>query len=389
MADALMLGTAILGLLLVLPLFALSKQRAANAWLGLFVCSISSLALADYCVAAGVYLRYPKLWGVFDWPVASVGALFYCYVRSLLGLGNGWRQAVHFLPQLGLLFMLAQVWFFFPEDQLRDLMGNEKDRGLDPMLLAVQLLAAGYALAVLYRLRQYRSRLRENYSLTQDRDLQWLQWLTLGVLILLFVWFPAVQSRSAWLWALMLGRLGLLYAFGWYGLRQQQVFLPPQAPTAVSTPGPVASAGDADLEVAMPAERYARSGMTADTQRLIGERLSRRMARDRDFLESDLKLTELAERIGTSPQLLSEYLNAVVGQNFFDYINGLRVKEVQRLLLDAETVASGKTLLDLALSAGFNSKSTFNTAFKKFTGKTPSAWRAQAGQTFEPIGKDD
>lgn len=316
MLNELMLGTAILGLLLVLPLFALSRKRPAHAWLGLFVYSISSLALADYCIAAGVYLRHPRLWGVFDWPVASIGAFFYCYTRSLLGFKNGWRQGLHFVPQLLLLFLLVPIWFSAPEERVRELMAGEKGQGLNPMLLALQLLAAGYALAVLYRLHQYRLRLRETYSSILGRDLVWLQWLTMAVLILLTIWFPAVQSGDSWLLALVLARLALLYAFGWYGLRQQHVFLPLPVANSGPTEAPAPPRSEATFEPAKTAERYARSGMTPAAQGLIGERLQRRMTEDRDFLESDLKLTELAERIGTSPQLLSEYLNAVLGQNF-------------------------------------------------------------------------
>ena len=74
-------------------------------------------------------------------------------------------------------------------------------------------------------------------------------------------------------------------------------------------------------------------------------------------------------------------------QNFFDYINSQRVAEVQRQLSNA---VSATAILDLALAAGFNSKSTFNAAFRKHSGMTPSAWRAQQQpHRSEPIGPDD
>ena len=407
MVNLISLGTALLGFLLVLPLFVLGVKRRANIWLGLFVYAISSLALADYCASTGVYLRVPQLRGVFDWPVAGIGAFFYCYVRSLLGLPNGWRQSVHFLPQLLLFGLLLKARLFIPDDQLRILVSGQPGAGTGFLLLFFQLLAAAYAVAVLYRLHQYRLRLRENYSSTHDRDLVWLQWLTLAVLLLLFVWFPAAQAGGLWGMALLLGRIGILYAFAWYGLHHTQVFLPPmpvlQAPQTDiaeevlpedSVSGQVEFADGPDTanepEAAgkIPA-RYARSGMTTSAQLLIGERLAQRMTRNRDYLENDLKLTELAERIGTSPQLLSEYLNVALQQKFFDYINGLRISEVQRQLQDGHCSSSGETLLDLALRCGFNSKSTFNAAFKKSTGMTPSAWRAKQGSGYEPIGQDD
>ena len=94
-------------------------------------------------------------------------------------------------------------------------------------------------------------------------------------------------------------------------------------------------------------QKYARSGMTAAAEALIGQRLAQRMQGQRDHLESDLTLAELAGRIGTSPQLLSQYLNDRLGLSFFDYVNGLRVAEVQALLADP---ARAKTpVLHLAL----------------------------------------
>jgi AraC-like DNA-binding protein len=114
--------------------------------------------------------------------------------------------------------------------------------------------------------------------------------------------------------------------------------------------------------------------MTDASAELIAERLERRMTVTRDYLESDITLSQLAERIGTSPQLLSQYLNRVLGVSFFDYVNGLRVAEVQRAL--ANSGNRGQPLLQLAFAAGFNSKSTFNAAFKRLTGSAPSAWRS-------------
>lgn len=402
MVPLLSLATVIVGLLWLLPLLVLSRKRPATLWLGFFVYAITSLALADYCQMTGVYLRYPQLWGLFDWPVAALGACFYCYARSLTGLTNSWRQSIHFVPALVLVAMLIKTRVLSPPADLIALLQNPPDRGVAPLLLLFQLLTAGYALAVWYRLWSYRIRLRQQYALIQRRDLIWLQWLTLAVVLLLILWFPAVQAGGAWLHALVIGRLVLLYAFGWYGLRQQQVFLAPleampaqnelpqqlQNPIPVNTTAVIAAEPAQTAAVAAPiSAKYSKSGMTPAAAQLIGERLTRRMQQQQDYLDNDLTLTDLAQRIGTSPQLLSEYLNVALQQNFFDYINSQRVAEVQRQLSNA---VSATAILDLALAAGFNSKSTFNAAFRKHSGMTPSAWRAQQQpHRSEPIGPDD
>ncbi|TAL47100.1 MAG: AraC family transcriptional regulator, partial [Chitinophagaceae bacterium] len=66
-------------------------------------------------------------------------------------------------------------------------------------------------------------------------------------------------------------------------------------------------------------------------------------------------------------------LNEGIKKNFYDVINGYRVEEAKRLLLDSKS--KNFTILSVGFEAGFNSKTTFNTVFKKFTGVTPTEFR--------------
>ncbi|NIZ01304.1 AraC family transcriptional regulator [Thalassospira lucentensis] len=93
-----------------------------------------------------------------------------------------------------------------------------------------------------------------------------------------------------------------------------------------------------------------------------------------DILRDPLvSMPKLARAVGVSPNQLSYVLNQHMGQNFFDFVNRARVEEARTVLL----LEPDRTILDIALSVGFNSKSTFNLAFKKMTGETPSALRAR------------
>ena len=101
------------------------------------------------------------------------------------------------------------------------------------------------------------------------------------------------------------------------------------------------------------------------------------MDRDRPWRDSELTLADLATLLDTTPHKLSEVLNSEIGQTFYDFVNGYRVREVQRRIAAGE--ARKLTMLALALDAGFASKSTFNTVFKKHTSQTPSDYRQAAG----------
>ncbi|MES2323102.1 MAG: AraC family transcriptional regulator [Pseudomonadota bacterium] len=352
--------TAMLGMFIAVPLFVLARNRSANMWLGMFVFSLASLCLAE------LYMDQEQLFGWFDWPLALLGPSFYCYVRSMVGLGVSRRHAWHFLPLLLWVGFLLYMRLTMPFGYRGPFMWGM----FSLALLAFQLGCFAYAFATLYMMLRHRRRVRENFSSARKRDLNWLTWLSAAILFLLIVWIPAIMIGGIFSWLLGLGRLGLLYLLGWYGLRSLPVFMPQLNP-----PPPAAPAPGAPAPVPEEAEKYARSGMTDSVSDMIGERLQRRIAQHRDFLATDISLAELAGLIGTTPQLLSQYLNKVLGLNFFDYINGLRVAEVQKRML--EPAHAGITLLDLALACGFNSKSTFNASFKRVSGLAPSAWRAR------------
>ncbi len=107
----------------------------------------------------------------------------------------------------------------------------------------------------------------------------------------------------------------------------------------------------------------------SEYKKLIAERLSHLMTTERLFLQPELSLNELAKHLKTNSSLLSAAINQVVQQNFNDYINNLRVEEFIKNLSKEENQSF--TLLSIAYESGFNSKATFNRAFKKSKGCTP------------------
>jgi len=86
-----------------------------------------------------------------------------------------------------------------------------------------------------------------------------------------------------------------------------------------------------------------------------------------------LTLKELGTGIGLSERHLSQIINDVNGQNFYDFINYYRVEHAKSLLMHNATFR--RTMFDIFWESGFNSKTTFNTSFKKITGQTPSEFQ--------------
>jgi len=102
-------------------------------------------------------------------------------------------------------------------------------------------------------------------------------------------------------------------------------------------------------------------------------RLKKYMVEKKPFLNSSLTIQEVSGEIGIPVRELSLLINHQLGQHFYDFVNTYRIENAMNMLKD-ET-KSKVTILEILYEVGFNSKSSFNTAFKKHTGTTPTLYR--------------
>lgn len=103
----------------------------------------------------------------------------------------------------------------------------------------------------------------------------------------------------------------------------------------------------------------------------LAQTLMAQTREERLFQTPNLTLAQLAERFALSEKQCSELLNNQLHTTFSDFINQLRVEACQQALLHKPDV----NVLEIGFEYGFNSKTAFNTAFKKFTGQTPTQYR--------------
>jgi len=120
-------------------------------------------------------------------------------------------------------------------------------------------------------------------------------------------------------------------------------------------------------------EKYKTSALLPETVDQVLPKLTRLMQEEKVFLDPDLNLQKLSQQLHVHYNHLSRIINEHMGKSFNDYINGYRIEEAGKML--ADPVESQKTILEIAYDTGFYSKSVFNTAFKKFTGLTPSQYK--------------
>ena len=96
------------------------------------------------------------------------------------------------------------------------------------------------------------------------------------------------------------------------------------------------------------------------------------MDMEKPYLEPELSLADLSRRMHTNPVLLSQVINVGAGKNFNEFVNEYRVAEFKQRVRDPAN--SHLSFLGIALDCGFNSKATFNRAFRKCTGLSPGQY---------------
>ncbi len=119
-------------------------------------------------------------------------------------------------------------------------------------------------------------------------------------------------------------------------------------------------------------ERYKGSNLSDNLAQEYLKQLDHSVEKEKCYLEPELSLGNLSEISGIPSRYLSQIINQYKGKTFYDYINGLRVKHACNLLITDEK----KTVLEILYESGFNSKTSFNTSFKKHTGLSPSEYKA-------------
>ncbi|WEJ99629.1 MAG: helix-turn-helix domain-containing protein [Candidatus Sphingomonas phytovorans] len=236
-----------------------------------------------------------------------------------------------------------------------DLAGND---------VALHLQFYLYLAVMAVLLMRYRARRRETDDRAGQATLYWVATL-LGIsfaahmMVVAKSWAWLGDDRQAYAWLQLctgIVAVGVNCALTFVALTRQSLFVGIDMPPAKGRGRPV-----------VPGSEFA----TIDAHAL--ERLNRYMIEQEPFLDPALTVRRLARRTGIAERDLSALLNRHLGQHFFDFVNQHRVRRASALL--ADPTHADKTILEIAHEAGFNSKSSFNTAFSKHCGVTPTVFR--------------
>ncbi|MCV6622954.1 MAG: helix-turn-helix domain-containing protein [Cellvibrionaceae bacterium] len=328
--------TAMFGIILVWP-----STRFRPLSLALLM--EASLMLCNFAEESGLSRQ---LWGeTLITPIFGLGfgpALF-LFTRGLVFSNKGlaFDQAIHFLPML-LAFLLA---------------------AMPQLIIALGTISLVIYLSLCWKLmRDYEQASHDRRSDAQNLTLTWLK-----LVLILYITAIAVDAirqnlqtelpisiLEPWYIATLLVYLGLCCFLIYKGVHQPELF--------------------------DGFEQYQKEALEAldppldETANSLFEQINRQLLEQKLYRTPRLSLSDLSEHTGLTEKDISWAINQGGGQSFADYINHLRIDEI----CEEIRYNDNRSLLDLALAAGFNSKSSFNTVFKRMTGKTPSQFQKEA-----------
>lgn len=357
------IAAAVQAALLALALWRRAVNPEANRLLAVWVAltGVDLLVKAVYWNSlAPEWFRAYRFVALFPF---LYGSLFYLYVRALIeARGFRLRDGVHLLG-FGVMLALNAHVLTMSGPQMQALsarwVAGEKTIGswFDLPLFVYSL---SYVAAALVRVHRHRRRLRERRS---DADRLSMRWIDVMAACQVIIWIIATTQWLATVpgidYRLLFGAVAAwVCVMGWLSLNQLPVASEP-AVVAGEDAAPD-GAGDAD-DARFPAVEARLS------QLMLGD--------DALYREPALSIGQVARRSGYPEYLVSAVINRRFGGTFWDYINRLRVEAVRARLADRQDT---RTILDIAYDCGFTSKSTFNAAFKRQIGETPSGYRRMA-----------
>jgi AraC-like DNA-binding protein len=295
------------------------------------------------------------------------GPLFLFYVKSLTQekFRINKRHLIHFLPFLAHYVFLLFTFYIHGHDAKVAIVETQAPlffwgNKIIWMLFQVQVMS--YLFATLRVIRVFRQKLVDFHSNIGQLKLSWLR-IILWTFIL--QWLIDMINESLMTFFALRGHVGLLSFVSIFINAVAALIL---VYFALQYPTIFAGRDDDNGKI-----KYEKSALCQEMKKKYLKALLTYIENQKPYLEPNLTLGEIARTLKIQQNYLSQIINELCGKNFHDFINSYRVADAKLLLADEKCIK--KSVLEVLYEVGFNSKSSFYTAFSKETGMTPLAFK--------------
>ena len=356
------------GLLITVGLLVHKNGRKFSNRLLAFLLFIFSLHLSEYLnIASGFYQQTPHLIGISVPFIFLIGPVFYLYTVSLLQqeFRIDLKQTLHFAPSIFCYIILLQ-FYILPPHEKSDLVKQILSNGYVIFPLGQFLILTLSSIQMLVYFYVTHSFVREieedsiqKFSNPDVLNSAWFKQISLGFSLYMILFFVAYFQlffikfhHQEVIYVIMFVMSFFVHAVGFNAIRNPKIF--------------------ARSEHTQDFPKYRNTAIPKHVSKAYAQQLFQYMETSKPFLNSELKLNDIANALGIEPYQLSQVINSEFNKNFFDFVNEYRVEEAKSRILG--TKFQHYTLLAIALDVGFNNKSSFNRVFKKHTNTTPSSF---------------
>lgn len=368
--DMATMMTAILCFLFATMIVASGKFRPISACLlaGFFL-SQSFVSLHEL-VLYGDQFRYRVLDNSPNWfflgslGYALDGPLLYLYVVSIIrpNFSLGAKHRLHLLPLIIYFVFLFVAYYCQDYVVKRQVIGlylfdlNWQFVTMDTLIKSSRFI---YLILSIYLINKYREQLKDSKSNIENIDLTWLKILVIGFALVTLIGVVLSLSKVVNLFYPVEVSLQIFLGLTTYYADLILVcFLLFFSAVNISSVAKVKDHVKSSYDDYIADEEY------------VG-RIINFMDKEKPYLKSNITLDTLSEMLDVPARELTALLNGHFKMNYYEFINNYRIKEAKQIL----KADKDQTISDVFLAVGFNSKSVFNTFFKKNTGMTPSEYR--------------
>jgi len=294
------------------------------------------------------------------------GPLLFIYTRDILFRDFEYNKRLiwHFVPFIVSFIVLVISYHIQPRDRQVEILNMARNSARSSLPVVVTtLIFYGHIMIYLvicwFDITRYRKDLYNRFSSMDSINVRWLM-LLIGIyaFVILIALVNSIIGFSDRPYIYEISLIGLVIALLFF---------------ASSTLYRALTFPHFFKGIPRQGIRYGNTRLAQDTVMDIRKSLYEVIDGEALYRKAYLSLDELAQKLNTTPRVLSQVLNQELGMTFYDYVNKKRIHEAMKQLADPSR--KDQTILQIMYDVGFNSKSSFNTAFKKFTGSTPSEYR--------------
>lgn len=358
---------------LLLAFFLLTVQTKNKLANRLFACYLIFFAIDN----SGIFINDNFIINHFNleffrWTICVlILPAFYLYVMSVCFADFRLRpkHLLHLIP-----FIITNVVFLFRlyllSDAEKKLFYVHRDQSPEMfyMFLVLGLQTVIYSIGVFLVLKRYREIFQENYTNPRTSIFKWVFQIAVVLFVIYYLSIIKNMVRYAaldflWIWSNTILQLLVLIVTCWFVLKALNY---PELFRGI----------DSKLLLAKDILPKDNTEIKDNQNEIITNQISALklyMTEKEPFLDPSLTIQELSNQIDIPVRDLSVLINHHMNQHFFDFVNEYRIQKAMEILKNPSK--KDLTVLEILYEVGFNSKSSFNTSFKKYTNLTPTAYR--------------